>query len=352
MRRDLAMVFAGSFWPAGTERGLADGFRALGWAVQEVDGRDFTVGGGGGYAARIAARLLRSAAAGSFQQAILEACRSLRPDVFLTTKGVHVTSELLREIKDFGTRVVMYYPDRDFYHQGISESSFNEYDLFVTTKTFQLKYLSDKLTPSRVAYVPHGYVGASHRGIFRDIPENKFLFDSLYIGNYSLYKERWIRETLDKIPTSIDVIGDRWPILAEGALPRCQFHGRQTGILYAQAIQSARINIAIHFGPGPKGWSDLVSTRTFEIPACRGFMLHIDNEEVREFFKPGEEIDVFATPEELADKIQFYLPRSDLRARMIERAYNRAVPGYSYEARASELHRLIVERLLVGRAHY
>ena len=32
-------------------------------------------------------------------------------------------------------------------------------------------------------------------------------------------------------------------------------------------------------------WKDLVSTRTFEIPACKGFMLHVDNSEVREFFE-------------------------------------------------------------------
>ncbi len=81
-------------------------------------------------------------------------------------------------------------------------------------------------------------------------------------------------------------------------------------------------------------WADMVSTRTFEIPACRGFMLHVDNEEIREFYKPGVEIDVFASPEELADKIKFYLRRPDLRAKMIERAFQRCVPNYSYIARA------------------
>ena len=59
----------------------------------------------------------------------------------------------------------------------------------------------------------------------------------------------------------------------------------------------------------------------------------------------GEEIDVFSTPEELADKIRFYLARPELRAQMIERAYARAAPHYSYAARAKEISSLIKTRL-------
>ena len=74
-------------------------------------------------------------------------------------------------------------------------------------------------------------------------------------------------------------------------------------------------------------------------------MLHIDNEEVRELFTPGVEIDVFSTAEELSEKVRFYLGRPDLREKMIERAYARAVPHYGYAERASTISRIISQKL-------
>jgi spore maturation protein CgeB len=89
--------------------------------------------------------------------------------------------------------------------------------------------------------------------------------------------------------------------------------------------------------PASGDWEDLVSTRTFEIPAAKCFMLHIDNEEVRDLFNPGSEIDVFSSGEQLSNQIDFYLARPDLRAKLIERAYRRCVPAYSYDARAQQM---------------
>jgi spore maturation protein CgeB len=341
------MVFAGEFWAGASGSGLSAGFRELGWAVQEVDKRDFGVRAGGGMALWIASRVTGRAIIESWRQKLLDECRTLKPDVFLTIKGVGVTRDLLRRIKAIGVRTVMYYPDRDFHHSGVSDKDFGEYDLFVTTKTFQIGHLEARLGKDRVAYVPHGYSGSVHCPVFNRIAEEDYRVDLLYPGNYSAYKQKWLEDALALLPgPSVEIVGNRWrENSSAGLLSRCRMPGGRIAIAYAEAIQTARINIAIHFGPTASGWEDLVSTRTFEIPACKGFMLHIDNENVREFFTPGEEIDVFSTPAELADKIRFYLTRPDLRTSMIERAYARAVPAYSYEALAKAMHAIMTERL-------
>jgi hypothetical protein len=347
MRRNPTMVFAGEFWAGASGRGLSDGFRDLGWAVQEVDQRDFGARAGGGMAMRIAARLTQRAVADAWQRKLLDECRAQRPDVFLAIKGIGITGDLLRRIKETGARTVMYYPDFHFDHPGVEQESFGEYDLFVTTKTFQLDYLEALLGRDRVAYVPHGYSGSVHRPVFNQIAEEHYRVDLLYPGNHSAYKHKWLEGALATLPEpSVEIVGNRWrENVSAGPLSRCRMPGARIGVAYAEAIQTARINIAVHFGPAASGWEDLVSTRTFEIPACKGFMLHIDNDEVRGFFTPGEEIDVFSTPEELADKIRFYLARPELRARMIERAYERCVPAYSYAARAKQIADLVEERL-------
>ena len=49
--------------------------------------------------------------------------------------------------------------------------------------------------------------------------------------------------------------------------------------------------------------------RTFEIPASKGFMLHEKSEEVMDFFEEGKEAEYFSSPEEVLDKLKFYLRR-------------------------------------------
>lgn len=345
--RKPIMVFAGSFWTGSSESGLSAGFRDLGWLVQEVDQRDFGVQAGADLLLRAAARLTRRMTGEAYRQKLLDACRALKPDVFLTIKGVGVTAELLQKVKDMGARTIMYYPDFHFEHPGVAVDSFDEYDLFVTTKTFQVEHLTRRLGADRVAYVPHGYVAAVHQPLFETFAETNHQSDALYIGNHSDFKQQWL-ESLARHDDSLDlrIVGGRWRTrAASGPLADKDINDARTGLAYAREIQSARINIALHMGPTTSGWGDLVSTRSFEIPACRGFMLHIDNPEIRELFEPGVEIDVFATPEELADKIAFYLSRPELRARMIERAYARCVPAYSYNARSTAIQEAMQARL-------
>lgn len=338
LRRPL-MVFAGQFWAGASERGLSDGFRDLGWAVQEIDQRDCGVRPGKNPLLRVVSRLTRRMAEEAFREKLLEECRTLKPDIFLTVKGVGITADFLQEIRQSGARTVMYFPDFHFDHPGVSVESFAGYDLFVTTKTFQLDYLGNLLGRERVAYVPHGFSGRVHGPVYSAMPESGFAADVLHAGNHSVWKQRWLEGAAAALPdASFRIVGNRWrENVSGGALVRSDMSDARLGIGYSRAIQTARINIAVNMGPTESGWEDRVSTRTFEIPACKGFMLHVDSEEVRTFFEPGVEIDVFSTPEDLADKIGFYLARPELRAQMIERAYARCVPAYSYAARAKEI---------------
>jgi spore maturation protein CgeB len=345
MARRATMVLAGALTAATTERGLADGFRANGWAVQEVErpcgypGTDIAL--------RAGTRLLRPLAEAAYRESILRACASLRPDVFLTVKGTGLTGALLSNIVGMGIRTVMYWPDVHFQHPGVDQNSHKAYDLFVTTKTFQTEHLEERLGADRVGYVPHGYVAGVHQPVFRSSSEADYCCDTLYIGNRSAYKNEWLAALLRLNPSlDLRIVGAGWAAgTGSSGLGSAKLEGPRHGVAYAQEVQSARINIALHMGPTASGWGDLVSTRSFEIPACRGFMLHIDNPEIRTFFTPGEEIDVFSSPEELAEKIGYYLARPELRARMIERAYRRCVPHYGYGARAQEIENLLRARL-------
>lgn len=336
--RAPVMVFAGEFWRGSSGLGLADGFRQHGWAVQEIDIRQFCPDLGASFPLRALRRAVTPLSFRAFRAAILEACETLRPDVFLSIKGTATTRELLRRISRTGARTALFYPDVHFDYPGVDLETLGLFDHFITSKSFHADVLADRFGPEKIAYVPHGYASGVHRPLHNAPTENDHQADLQHIGTCSPSKLEWMSGLRRRVPEAcLRLIGAGWTQATAGTpLAANVASGAYYGCGYSEALQTARINIAVHFGP-VGGWQDNVSTRTFEIPACRSFMLHIDNDEVREFFTPGEEIDVFSTPDELADKARFYLARPALRERMIERAYRRCVPAYSYDTRAKDI---------------
>ena len=75
------------------------------------------------------------------------------------------------------------------------------------------------------------------------------------------------------------------------------------GAEYAKAIRLSKVNLGI-LSEVRKGASsgDLITARTFHIPACGGFMLHERTAEVAQFFTEGAECGMFAGAEEMIDK--------------------------------------------------
>ncbi len=336
---ELRVLMANAFYHGATGEALAHGLRALGADVQNVDYQPHFVISPG-LLLRAAARALRGASTDSFNAAILQAADMIEPQLFLTVKGLYVKPETLTALKRRGVRTAMYYPDLHFGHAGLSEESLGLYDLFFTTKSFHVPYLSRRFGAERVRYLPHGYSPLAHQPRLTAVAEADYRVDVAYVGNHSPYKALWLEAVARRLPSvTMTIVGNRWAEACAGtALEPFVLGHELVGDFHARVVQTSRINIAIHSGPdGPHGWEDLVSTRTFEIPASKGFMLHIDNPEVRDFFEPGREIDVFADPDQLCERIATWLARPDDRRAMIEAAFARCVPAYSYYARAESL---------------
>jgi spore maturation protein CgeB len=122
-----------------------------------------------------------------------------------------------------------------------------------------------------------------------------------------------------------------------------------TGDYFARAIEETRINLAIHHGEvGRHQWQDLTSTRTFEIPAAGGFMLHVDNDEIRSLYEAGREIDVFADVDTMIERIGYYLEHDNERAMIALAGRDRCVPAYSLEQRAREIGELLAQRSMLS----
>ena len=74
--------------------------------------------------------------------------------------------------------------------------------------------------------------------------------------------------------------------------------------------------------------------RTFEIPACRGFLLAERTPLHQELFTEGKEAEFFSSTEECADKIRFYLSHESARAQIAQRGFQRCLDS-DYSLRSS-----------------
>lgn len=340
-------VMAAPFAIGTTGPGIARGLRDAGWDVVEVDMRHHLPAGPGG--SRIARRLARPSRARSYNRDILSSVRLSGADLFLTVKGSLISAASLKELAAKGLPRINYYPDYRLNQSDFNLELANHYDLFVTTKSFQLDLLARQLGEERVAFVHHGYSPLVHRRREPGLREEDYVWDIAYVGSASSAKLDWLDAVARAFPDkAIAIAGPGWQRLAAGtAAERFVINQTVIGDVYARLIERSRISLAVHFGIDPAfGWEDLVSTRTFEIPACGGFMLHIDNAELRTLYDVPAEIDAFTSTTELCDKIAYYLARPDLRRAMIERAHARCVPAYSYSARGLEVANLVRARLI------
>jgi spore maturation protein CgeB len=332
----MQAICAGEFWHGASARAVAQGLRELGWCVQEVDYSQYFLRGEA-LELRAANRLLSSSSRRSFNAAILDTAELLSGGIFITYKGSYVTADTLAALKSQGIRSLLYYPDVKFQHPDVDLKVIESVDYLLTTKSYHLPYLDEIRGPGRSRFLHHGYSPLVHRPHAAQVPDADCRYDIAYVGNPDESKARLLTAVAAAFPKlRMVVAGNGWQRFAAGSA----LEGRVTkraivGDLMAELIQRSRINIAVNGRPpDSRGWYDRVSTRTFEIPACKGFMLHEDNEEVRALYEPKREIDVFESADELCERIAHYLDRPDERAEMVERAYRRAVPAYSYYERA------------------
>lgn len=346
MTLPLRAILVGEFWAGATARGLVAGLRSAGWEVGEIN-TNYFFPSSTSLMGRIEGRLRRASRRQKLQDAVLNAAKGTGVDVFLTVKGVEVESATLRALRKLNVMTANYYPDCHFYD--VTRVELALYDLVVTTKLFQLETLEHMMPSGGVGFVAHGYSPEVHRKLGG--PATKDV-DVLYVGNAEPEKAKLMIALASALPDmAIRVVGDGWKKYAAGTPLAAAVAGHQSiGDFYSDEISRAKITLGFHGGRDPRtGFADLVSTRTFEIPACGGFMLHIDNDEVRTLYDVPSEIDTFTDVADLVAKVRYWLEHPIERAAVAARGYSRAVPAYSYTERGRELAALIERRL--GRTH-
>jgi spore maturation protein CgeB len=80
-----------------------------------------------------------------------------------------------------------------------------------------------------------------------------------------------------------------------------------------------------------------IKGRTFEVPACGGFLLTGDADNLQEYYVEGKEIVAFTNFNDLIEKCRYYLAHEAERQKIAQAGYERTVKEHSYEHRFKQI---------------
>ncbi|HMN25896.1 MAG TPA: glycosyltransferase, partial [Ignavibacteriaceae bacterium] len=214
-------------------------------------------------------------------------------DLIWVDKGIFITEETTKKLKDKTEKLIHYTPDTAFYENKSYHfyNSIKLYDACITTKSFDL-VLYKKFFAKKIIYCTQGYDKNIHK-TYNCFPDKSGI---CFIGLYEINRDIFIQKLLDA-GLEIKLAGVKWDSFVRRNKNKSNlfFFGKSVfGEEYGKLISSSL------FGLGflSKKFPELHTTRTFEIPACKTILITERNEETRKFFK-DDEVVFYNTSEEL-----------------------------------------------------
>ena len=271
-------------------------------------------------------------------QRIIKSIDKATPDIIFIIKGNIVYPTILKRIKKLYPKIKLISWSLDDMYAWHNRSIYYTfgikfYDVVFTTKSYNLNELK-KLGAKNIKFLYQAYSKKYHIP-YSDCCKTKFKFDVLFIGTAE--KERI--ESLNflaKNGIKIQIYGGGWdkvnPALIHPNLTLNKYD--LIGDDYAEALSCAKVSLCFL----RKINRDLHTSRSIEIPACKGFMIAERTQEHLDLFEEDKEAVYFDNNEELLEKVQYYLKHENLRKQISENGYKRCLTsGYSYDNMVSKI---------------
>ena len=337
----LRVLYLGENWYGSCARACCYALRRMGCDVTDVDIQTFlpTVRR---LSSRASLKILRGRLVQEYNEMILDVASRFEPDLLLAFKGPFLEYGTMQVLRNLGVSMYNYYPDTSaFAHGQWLKRSLPEYDCVFYTKPFWDKDVRSQVSLRQSIFLPHGYDPEVHRSWEVDSRDfHQYQHDVSVMATHTPYKETVLEELVSLKPEiDLRIWGNLWAEHCRSPRLKKFIQGMSViGTSYAKAIKLARINLAIMSGiVQGASQGDETTTRTYEIPACGGFMLHERSEEVLDLFEEGKEIACFGSVQEMVEKIDYYLAHSDERRAIALAGHERCVPAYSYDNRMAEI---------------
>ncbi|MEQ8925271.1 MAG: glycosyltransferase [Fulvivirga sp.] len=329
----------GEEWRGSNSSGLFYALSRIGHQIELVNELNYISLNGKSFQSKFFNKLIRYPQIKDFNEQIIEKAKQVKPDIIFIYKGAFIFPETLKTLKMEGHLLINFYPDVSlFTHGSYIPKCIPLYDHIFTTKSFAIRDLKNKFNYENVTFIPHGYDPSLHN-IDKLQKQSLFSCDVSFIGTWSPKKERILSHIANYIPElNMKIWGNQWQKCTTSSLASAIQGVALFGDQYVEAIQHSKINLGI-LSEVRKGASsgDLITSRTFHIPASGGFMLHEKTDEVLLYFKEGLEFVSYVDIYDLIDKIIYYLKQSEERELVAKMGLKRAQNDHSLDQRALEI---------------
>jgi spore maturation protein CgeB len=261
----------------------------------------------------------------AFNRRWLERLLECRPDVAWLEWPKLLTRETLVQARDRlrQCRFVAFYDDNPFGRRRAESwqwelffAAIPEFDVHLVKRTSDLTELRRR-GARRAELFMHGH----YEPLFHPCTSQRLLHPVSFIGTALDHRVSFVRRLLGQERLPLKVFGNRWQYTAAWFLHRRCFFPAVMAEDYADVIRSSSISLGFVSSSN----RDDYTMRTFEIPACRGFLLAERTATHQLLFKEGVEAEFFNSVEECADKARHYLRHASSRERVAAAGYRRCV---------------------------
>lgn len=175
-------------------------------------------------------------------------------------------------------------------------------------------------------------------------------YDVTFIGGWHPHRA-WLISLIEKSGVKVEAWGQKWkngPIDQEDMVDvinqsRINLNlQNETSWDIRYLISSPR---AVHSTLTSKKSFSPVNLRTFEINSCGGFQLLPYMEGLEKRYDIGNEVELFYTPEQLVERVHYYLRNTDERNAIALRGHARTLKDHTMERRFRELFQLVLPDL-------
>jgi spore maturation protein CgeB len=344
------ILCVGPQWRGSNAAALFKAFSRLGHVVDVVDENYYINLSNHKFFTKVIDKIFFFQHTVEFNEAVSRAVHTFKPDLLLVYKGAFILPAYLKQWKA-KTKVVNVYPDVSYRSHGKHlPHTLPLYDWIFTTKTFGLSDMKADLNIATASFIPHGFDPEIHRPLASSGALKAQLSCQVsFIGTHSLKKEQYLSALLKALPTlDLKIWGNGWERATTAQLKTAIQYCELLGDLYAMAINASAINLGI-LSEQVQGASsgDLITSRTFHIPASGGFMLHERTAESILYYEEGKEAAFFEGEQELIKKVQYYLQHEEVRGQVSVHGMKRAIAEHSIDARAQQILHVLKDKSLL-----
>ncbi|HEX5127161.1 MAG TPA: glycosyltransferase [Rhodocyclaceae bacterium] len=274
---------------------------------------------------------LKTLGKGPMNVALLERVKLFQPDVAIFSL---YTDQLLPEtvlaIREY-TKTLCFFHD-DTWRREFSHFWAPLFDHF-TSSDFecQRKYL--RLGLSGILHMPFGV----NESLYRPMAVEK-LYDVSFVGAWHPVRE-WLIKRLRQANIRVEVAGSGWPrgILTHADMVNFFNQSRINLNLSNSSSWDMRCLLRspralLNTMRSPKS-VEQIKARHFEINACNAFQLSYYVDGLERCYVLGEEMGVYLDPDDLIDKVRYYLADDPLREEIAGRGYRRTLAEHTYSSR-------------------